>query len=276
MVRNTKIITLLVTAVAALAVLTGCSEYSRVIKSHDINVKYDYAKKAYDEGKYVQAYTLLGDLITPLKGSAKGEEALYLLAMSYYNSKDYLNSGVYFKSYYNRYPKGIYTEDARYYAGYGYYLDSPVSQLDQTETLKAIEELQGFIDYFPKSDRVESARNAIFELQDKLTFKELENAQLYYNLGTYMGNNYESCVIVVDNALRQYPYSKYREELEWLKLKAKYQEARQSVAERQADRYRDVIDEYYSYVNNFPDSKNRKEADTMLREAENKIKKSNF
>lgn len=276
MARNINIITLLVTAVMTLTTLTGCSEYTRVMKSHDINVKYDYAKKAYDAGKYVQAYTLLGDLITPLKGSAKGEEALYLLAMSYYNSKDYLNSGVYFKSYYNRYPKGIYTEDARYYAGYGYYLDSPVSQLDQTETLKAIEELQGFIDYFPKSERVESARNAIFELQDKLTFKELENARLYYNLGTYMGNNYESCVIVVDNALRQYPYSKYREDLEWLKLKAKYQEARQSIAEKQADRYRDVIDEYYSYVNNFPDSKNRKEADSMLREAENKIKKSNF
>lgn len=271
MSHNIKVLTLVTIVLASLFSLTGCSEYSRVMKSHDLNVRYDYAKKAYDQGKYVQAYTLLTDLITPLKGSAKGEEALYLLAMSYYNSKDYLNSGVYFKSYYNRYPKGKYTEDARYYCGYGYYLDSPVSQLDQTETLKAIEELQGFLDYFPKSDRAESARNAIFEMQDKLTFKELENAQLYYNLGTYLGNNYESCVIVADNALRQYPYSKYREDLEYLKLKAKYQEARQSVPEKQKERYRDLIDEYYSFVNNFPESKNRKDADSMLREAEKKI-----
>ncbi|MCM1005043.1 MAG: outer membrane protein assembly factor BamD [Prevotella sp.] len=256
----------------AVVCMTGCSEYTRVMKSHDINVRYDYAKKAYEEGKYVQASTILTDLITPLKGSAKGEEALYLLGMSYYKNKDFLNSGVYLKSYYNRYPKGMFTEDARYYCGYGYYLDSPDPQLDQSETLKGIEELQGFIDYFPKSERIESARNAMFELQDKLTLKELQNAELYYNLGTYMGNNYESCVIVADNALRQYPYSKYREDLEFLKLKAKYQEARQSVSEKQKERYRDVIDEYYSFVNNFPESKNRKEADDMFRAADKHIK----
>lgn len=251
---------------------TGCSEYTRVMKSRDINEKYEYALKAYDQGKYVQTSTILTDLITPLKGSAKGEEALYLLGMSYFNSKDYLNSGVYLKSYYNRYPKGLHTEDARYYCGYGYYLDSPDPQLDQSETLKGIEELQGFIDYFPKSDKVQSAQNAMFELQDKLTLKELQNAELYYNLGTYMGNNYESCVIVADNALRTYPYTRYREALEFIKLKAKFQEARQSVVERQADRYRDVIDEYYSYINNFPDSNNRKEADDMYKHASKYVK----
>lgn len=270
MLKNMKLCAT-VLSVLLLAILSSCSEYNRVMKSHDINVRYDYAKKAYEQGKYIQAATILNDLITPLKGSAKGEEALYLLGMSYYHSKDYLNSGVYLKSYYNRYPKGIYTEDARYYCGYGYYLDSPDSQLDQTETLKGIEELQGFIDYFPKSDRVTSAQNAMFELQDKLTFKELENAELYYNLGTYMGNNYESCVIVAENALRAYPYSKYREDLEFIKLKAKFQEAKQSVSEKQKDRYRDVVDEYYSFINNFPDSKNRKDADDMFRQAEKKI-----
>ena len=257
---------------AASVALSGCSEYSKVLKSHDINLKYDYAKKAYEEGKYMQSATLLNDMITPLKGTARGEEALFLLGMSYYKSKDYLNSGVYLKSYYNRYPKGLYTEDARYYCGYGYYLDSPDPQLDQSETLKGIEELQGFIDFFPKSDRVSSAQKAMFELQDKLTLKELQNAELYYNLGTYMGNNYESCVIVADNALRNYPYTKFKEDLEFLKLKAKYQEAKQSVPEKQADRYRDVIDEYYSFINNFPSTENRKEADDMFKHANSRIR----
>ena len=257
---------------AASVALSGCSEYSKVLKSHDINLKYDYAKKAYEEGKYMQSATLLNDMITPLKGTARGEEALFLLGMSYYKRHEYRNSGVYLKSYYNRYPKGLYTEDARYYCGYGYYLDSPDPQLDQSETLKGIEELQGFIDFFPKSDRVSSAQKAMFELQDKLTLKELQNAELYYNLGTYMGNNYESCVIVADNALRNYPYTKYKEDLEFLKLKAKYQEAKQSVPEKQADRYRDVIDEYYSFINNFPSTENRKEADDMFKHANSRIK----
>ena len=66
------------------------------------------------------------------------------------------------------------------------------------------------------------AQNAIFEMQDKLTLKQLQNAQLYYNLGNYMGNNYESAVIVARNAVKTTLYSKYKEELEMLILKARY------------------------------------------------------
>lgn len=109
------------------------------------------------------------------------------------------------------------------------------------------------------------AQNAIFELQDKLTLKELQNAQLYYNLGNYGGNNYESAVIVARNAIKNYPYSKYKEELEMLILKARYQEASQSIEEKKADRFRDVVDEYYSFINNYPDSENRKEADNIMK-----------
>ncbi|MBD5226151.1 MAG: outer membrane protein assembly factor BamD [Bacteroidales bacterium] len=245
--------------------LTSCGEYQRALKSPDPNYKFDYAKTAFEQKKYVQAYTLLKDIATMLKGTEKAEEAMYLLALSYYENKEYPDAAAYFKAYYQRYPKGKYTELARYYSGYAYYLDSPEPQLDQSETIKAIEELQGFLDYFPRSDKVTLAQNAIFEMQDKLTLKELQNAQLYYNLGTYMGNNYESAVITAKNAIKEYPYSKYKEELEMLVLKSRFQEANLSVDERKVDRFRDVIDEYYSFVNNYPDSPKRQEADNILK-----------
>ncbi len=250
----------------------GCGEYTKVLKSRDNDLKFEYAKKAYNQKKYVQASTLLNDLIVPLRGGPKGEEALFLLAMSYYENKDYLNSGVYFKNYYNRYPKGKYAELSRFYSGYGYYLDSPDPQLDQSNTVKAIEELQSFLDFFPRSDKVTVAQNAIFEMQDKLTLKELQNAQLYYNLGNFLGNNYEAAIITSQNALKNYPYSKYRENFEMLILKSKYQEAKQSVDEKQTDRYRDVIDEYYSFVGNFPESKHLKEAENILNLARRHVK----
>ena len=116
------------------------------------------------------------------------------------------------------------------------------------------------------------AQNAIFELQDKLTLKELQNAQLYYNLGTYMGNNYESAIITAQNAVKEYPYSKYKEDLELIILKARYQEASMSVEEKKADRFRDVIDEYYNFINNYPDSPNRPEADNILKIARKYVK----
>ena len=49
--------------------------------------------------------------------------------------------------------------------------------------------------------------------RDKLVLKEFMSAKLYYNLGNYMGNNYESCVITAQNALKDYPYTAYREAL---------------------------------------------------------------
>lgn len=246
-----------------LLLLASCGEYNKVLKSNDVDYKFDYAKRAFEQRKFTQSTTLLEPLIVPLRGGPKGEEALFLLAMSYYENKDYLNSGINFKTYYSRYPKGKFAELARFYSGYGYYLDSPDPQLDQTMTVKAIEELQGFIDYFPNSDKVTIAQNAMFEMQDKLTLKELQNAQLYYNLGNYMSNNYESAIITAQNALKTYPYSKYREDFEMLILKAKYQEARQSVEEKKQDRYQDVVDEYFSFINNYPESKNRGEADNI-------------
>ena len=102
-------------------------------------------------------------------------------------------------------------------------------------------------------------------MQDKLTLKELQNAQLYYNLGNYMGNNYESAIITARNAIKTYPYSRYKEDLEMVILKSKYQEAVQSVEEKKADRFREVIDEYYSFINNYPDSPNKEEADNILK-----------
>lgn len=124
---------------------------------------------------------------------------------------------------------------------------------------------------YPKSEKVPVAQNAIFEMQDKLTLKQLQNAQLYYNLGTYGGNNFQSAIIVAQNAIRDYPYSKYKEQLELLVLKARFKEAELSVAEKQADRYRQVVDEYYSFINEYPESAHRSEADNIYKIASRHI-----
>ncbi len=259
-------------ALISLTLATSCGEYQRVQKSADPEYKLDFARRAFEQKKYVQAATILEEIVSSFKGSEKAEETLYLLALSHYENKDYVTSGQWFKTYYSRYPKGKYAELARFYSGYGYYLDSPEPQLDQSGTIKAIQELQAFLDYFPRSDKVSIAQNAIFELQDKLTLKQLQNAQLYYNLGTYMDNNYESAVIVARNAVKDYPYSKYKEDLEMLILKARYQEAAQSIDEKKPERYRVVLDEYFSFINNYPDGPNREEAENIYKIASRYVK----
>lgn len=247
--------------------LTSCGEYNKIIKSTDYELKYSYAKKYFDEKKYVKAATLLEELVPIFKGTAHAEESLYLLARTYYAEKDYETASEYFKTYYTTYPKGEYAEQARFYSGYGLYLDSPDPRLDQTQTYEAIAQLQLYMEYYPQSERAKEAQEILFQLQEKLAYKELLAAELYYNLGTYMGNNYRSCVITADNALRDYPYTKYREDFIFLKIKSKYELASVSVEDRLQGRYRDVVDESYNYKNEFPNGKYSRQVQKYFNEA---------
>ena len=54
-------------------------------------------------------------------------------------------------------------------------------------------------------------------------------------------------------------------------LKARYEEAVKSVEEKQEERFRDVVDEYYSYVNEFPEGKYLKDAKRIFDSSSKKI-----
>jgi outer membrane protein assembly factor BamD len=241
-------------------VFSACGEYNKILKSTDYEMKYSYAKKYFNAKQYTRSSTILEELVPIFKGTPNAEESLYLLAQSYYGQKDYQTAAQYFNTYYTTYPKGEYTELARYYSGYGLYLESPDPRLDQAQTYKAIEELQLYLEYYPQSERANEAQKIMFELQEKLALKELMATRLYYNLGTYMGNNFLSCVISAQNALKNYPFSQYREEFIYLMLQSKYELAMVSVNEKLQGRYRDVVDEYYNYTNEFPQGKYSKQA----------------
>ena len=244
--------------------LVSCSEYTKLQKSTDSNLKFEKAKEYYGKKKYMQAATLFESVLPVFKGTEKGEEALYLLGMSYLNNKDYLSAKSYFASYYRSYPKGKYAEESKFYVGYCYYKDSPNPKYDQTSTTKAMEELFLFVELFPQSARLPEVLTMAKEMQDKLAYKAYLNANLYYKLGNYKGNNYLSAVIAATNAIKEYPNSKYREELAFIILKSKYQQAEKSVPEKMEERYRDTVDEYYNFINDFPTGKYAKEAQQIV------------
>ena len=252
--------------------LTGCTQFAKVQKSTNFDYKYELAKVYFMEGEYGQASSLLESVLAFTKGTMFAEESLYMLAMCYYNMGDYVTASNYFTTYYNTYPRGIYAETARFMSAKALYQDTPDPRLDQSSTIKAIGEIQVFTEYYPYSKYKETAHDMLFELHDRLVEKEFRSAQLYYDLGNYMGNNYQSCIITAQNALNDYPYTKLREDLSMLILRARYSMAKESVEEKLMDRYRDTVDEYYAFKNEFPESKYMKEADKIYREAQKVLK----
>lgn len=261
--------------ISVCGVFTSCGQYNKLLKSANTDYQYEAAKEYFGSGKFSKASSLLEDLVTVMKGTDRAEESLYMLGMTYYNQTDYQTASHYFTTYYNTYPRGIYTESARYYSGKALFLDTPEPRLDQSGTYKAIQELQLFLEYFPSSARHEEVQQMIFDLQDKLVIKDYLAAKLYYDLGDYSGNftytttgnNYLAAIVTAQNALKDYPYTKMREDLSILVLRAKYDMAKQSVIEKKPERMRDAIDEYYSFINEFPESKYKKEVDAIFKDA---------
>lgn len=246
---------------AALTFLfASCGEFVRIQQSPDASLKYSYAKKFYNERKYSKAASLLEDVRGIYDGTSEGEQLMFLLAECYLEMRRDADAGICYQEYYNKYPKGLRAEEAHYKAGYCFYEASPDSRLDQSDTYLAIQELQSYLDFFPNGKYAKEAENMLFGLQDKLAYKEYRTAKLYYNLGLYLGNNYRSCIVTAEAALKTYPYTKHREELVFLMLQAMYEEASFSVSEKLQTRYRDVADQYFAYINEFPNGKYLKQA----------------
>ncbi len=251
--------------------LSSCSEYTYLYKSNNYRYKYEVAKAFYALGKYTKACTLIEDVLMQLKGTAQADESLFILGEGYLRRGDYDLAATYFKQYYVSYPHGKLAELARFKTGNALYLNAPDPRLDQSDSYTAIQELQIYIEYYPTGKYRQQAEEMIYALQEKLAEKELESAKLYYHLGTYLGNNYQSCVVTAQNALRDYPYSKFREDFYIYILRAKYKVAQESVPERQAERYRDAVDEYYTFKNEFPESKYAGEAEKIFQDASKRL-----
>ena len=261
--------------ISVCGVFSSCGEYNKLLKSTNTDYQYEAAKEFFGTGKFSKAASLLEGLVTVMKGTDRAEESLYMLGMTYYNETDYQTASHYFTTYYNTYPRGQYVESARYHSGKALFLDTPEPRLDQSGTYKAIQGLQLFLEYFPSSPHHAEVQQMIFDLQDKLVIKDYMAAKLYYDLGDYSGNftytttgnNYLAAIVTAQNALKDYPYTKMREDLSILILRAKYDMAKQSVLEKKPERMRDAIDEYYAFTNEFPESKYKKEVEAIFKDA---------
>jgi outer membrane protein assembly factor BamD len=252
--------------IAGMLLFHSCGEYQQVLKSKDPDFKYQKALVYFNNQQYVKAQTLLDEVTSYYKGTDRSQDVLAYLSRCYMGQKDYISAAEYYQAYIRNYPKGRYIIEARFQVGHCYYLDAPDARLDQAITKKAIDFFTQFVELYPESQYADQAYKEMDELHDRLALKEFQNAKLYYNLGTYLGNNYLSAEIIAKNALKNYPTNKYQEELNWLILLSKYQQTINSIDSKKEDRARETEDEYYSFITEYPNSKHIPAAEKINKE----------
>ncbi len=239
-------------------VLTGCGEYEKLLKSRDYEKKFETGVAYYEEGEYARAATLLDQVDNIYRGTTKADTVKYYQAKSYYGQRDYMMAGHYFNELSVTYPNSEFLEESDFMVGYCFYKQSPRPELDQNNTFRTISAMQMFIVKYPTSDKVAEAQQIIMEMSDKLVEKSFISAKLYYDLGYY-----KSAIIALRNSLINYPETQYREELMFLILKSSYLLADNSIPGKQRERFQAAIDEYFSFIGEFPEGPHSREAERI-------------
>ncbi len=258
--------------VLLMIVLGSCkSKYEKLRASNDNAKKYSEAIKLYNKKEYSKALGLFEGLVTRYRGQEQAEDLYYYYAYANYKLKDYTSARYHFKTFADTYPSSPRAEECRFMWGYCFYLDSPIYSLDQENTNKAIESLQLFINLYPKSDRVAEASKLIQNLRDKLEEKAFANAKLYLTIG-----DYQAATIAFNNTLRDYPDTKYAEELEFLTVKAQYLYALHSREDFQEERYNQTIVYSNQFADKYAGSKYLKEDKQYKKDSEEGIVKTKY
>ena len=228
----------------------GCkSKFEKLKASNDYAKKYREAIRLYNKRDYSKALELFETLVARYRGQSQAEDLYYYYAYTNYKLRDYTSARYHFKTFAETYPTSSRAEECRFMAAYCYYLDSPIFSLDQSNTQSAIDALQLFINLYPKSERVVEASKLIQNLRDKLERKSYENAKLYLTIGYY-----QAAVIAFGNSLRDYPDTKYAEEMEFLTIQAQYLYAKHSGELYQENRYTLAITDADQFTEKYPKS----------------------
>jgi len=237
----------------------GCSKYQKLLKSSDMDLKYEAANQYYEEEKYDRAMTLYEELIPLYRGTDRAEKVYYNYAYCNFQLNLLYASAYHFKKFAVTYPTSEHASHMLFMHAYSNYLLSPGPTLDDTDTKSAINSLQLFINTYPQDTLVDSSNVLMDELRNKLEQKSYLNAKQYYKIFKF-----KAAIIALNNTLLDFPETKHREEITFLILKSNFLLAQNSVEKKKLERINNTIEAYYNFVDSFGESKYSKEAQTIF------------
>lgn len=243
----------------ALTVFSSCNEYQKALKSEDPDVKFLEASKQYENGKYSKAIHIFEQIAPSFRGKPESEKMFYMFSQSYYKTKQYYLSGYQFESFAAGYPSSDKIEEASYLGAKSYSMLSPSLSLDQTDTNKAIEKLQNFIDIYPKSTYLSDANIIVKNLREKLEEKAYLNAFGYNKIA-----DYKSAIMALDNFIIDYPGTPFKEKALFFKFDSAYNLAINSIPTKMQERLNVAKNAHLSLIKFNANTEFKQKADEML------------
>ena len=242
-------------------VASSCSEYQKVLKSTDLDFKYEQAVKLFDDEEYIKAFPLFDELLLLYRGTDKAETVYYYYCKTEYEKGNLLSAAYHFKNFSTTYKDNSKAEECAYLAVNCHFLLSPKYSLDQTNTYKALDEVKIFFDKYPNSTYISACNDLKTKLSEKLEKKSFENAKLYYTT-----ENYKAAIHAFNLALQQHQNSVFKEEILFLQLKSYFLLAQNSVEEKKDKRIKDTVIAFNQFKNAYPKSEYTQESKRVFKQ----------
>jgi outer membrane protein assembly factor BamD len=244
--------------------LSSCGEYQKVLNKGTSEEQYKMAVKMYEAQNYSKALRLFEKITPTYRGKPQMERIQFMVAQSNFNEKNYSLAGYYFDRFTKNYLKSSKKEEAAFLTAYSYKLASPRFSVDPTDTNKALESFQDFINMYPDSDKIDEANKYYSELRSKLEKKYFEIAKTYYRTADYDLRNYKAAIQAFDNLLEDFLGTKFKEEALYYRLKAAHDFVLKSTDRRKEERIEVAIEAYSKLEKNFPESQFMEDSNLML------------
>ncbi|MDR2423136.1 MAG: outer membrane protein assembly factor BamD [Prevotellaceae bacterium] len=239
----------------------GCTGYNKLLKSPDAEKRYRAALKYYEKKKYSRSTPLFETLDIAFNGYPQEDTAKFYAAKGFFLMDDRSSAEIALEQFTRMFGRSPFSEEAYFLRAINLYKMAARPELDQSSTIDAITAFKLFKSKYPES-KFGQEKDYLDDLIDRLEQKSYLAAKLYYQI-----EDYKSAVIALRNSVKEFPDSKYAEEISFLVLKSSYIYAKKSIKRRQTERYIATIDEYYNFISEYPESKYKDEAQLIYQDA---------
>ena len=214
--------------VLSVIVLDGCGS-SKEVENVSPEDRFRVAKQKFDSEDYLDAIEDFRIITFQFSGSSVADSAQFYLGESYFRRNRFILAASEYETLVRTMSTSQFVPGARFQIGMCYYSLSPSSELDQRNTLKALDELQSFIEYHPTNSLVPQAEEKIQELNTKLAKKDYDSGIIYMKM-----DNYRAAAEQFDFVLEKYHDTIYAPlallgKVETLVARRKYPEAKVEV-----------------------------------------------
>ena len=182
----------------SLGIVVSCAG-KKPTEQLSLEERYKRGQEFLENKKYYNAQQEFQIIVLSGSHTELGDDAQFYLAESYFKNEEYILAIAEYERLTRKMKFSTYVENCRWRICQAYVAESPNYYHDQSNTEKALQKLQEFIEEYPDSEYRSDANNTVSELRNKLAKKILESALMYIKLRAY-----DSAIVAYEDLLRQY------------------------------------------------------------------------